>query len=156
DPSTEPEPIEPASVPESSNPESEVASESSALPEAEPKPAEDTASKLGPKLAPYVTAGMKACSYAISLRFPLITGQPWAAALSPKLRPILNVRGVSLVVGAIVVSVVFAWLHSAALAHELAAIFDSKQWLVMLVAWAVLKVIHELGHACVAHHHGVR
>lgn len=108
------------------------------------------------KLQGYLTTLLKVCSYAISLRFPLITGQPWAATLTPKLRPLLVARGASLVVGGIVVSLLFAWLHSAALSREFTQIFDSKQWIVMLVAWAVLKLIHELGHACVAHHHGVR
>lgn len=151
DPETRPPSVD---SPDAPSPTDQAAPNAQAEPPAEAEP--PGASKPPSKLTPYLTALLKLCSYAISLRFPLITGQPWAAALTPKLKPLLSTRGASIATGGIAVSLVFAWLHSAALAHELMQIFDSNQWMIMLVVWAVLKLIHELGHACVAHHHGVR
>jgi len=103
-----------------------------------------------------LTQSVKWCGYAISLRFPLVHGNPWAERLLPVVRPLLG--GFGLIGGTIVIagSVGFSLYHRGDLASELMRIFDSNQWLMMLVAWMILKVIHEFGHACMARYYDVR
>ncbi len=103
-----------------------------------------------------LTTITKTCGYAISLRFPLVQGNPWAARVTPIIRPLLGGVTMTIACTGVLVSMLFATLHHGRLTGEVMRVFDSNQWLVMLVAWAVLKVIHELGHACMAHHHSVR
>lgn len=98
----------------------------------------------------------KMCGYAISLRFPLVQADPIARRITPWLRPLVSRQGSLIVSVLMMISLSFALVQRERLADELMRIFDSSQWLVMLVAWAILKCIHETGHACVARHLGVR
>ncbi|TWT87939.1 site-2 protease family protein [Neorhodopirellula pilleata] len=111
-------------------------------------------------LDPFFSSAMafigKTCSFAISLRFPLAHADPIARRVTPWLRPMLSRRGSLIVSVMIAITLFFAWVQRDRLAAELMRIFDSKQWWVALVGWAVLKFIHETGHACVARHLGVR
>lgn len=110
----------------------------------------------GNKPAGVFTTLAKTCGYAISLRFPLVNAHPIAARVTPWVRPLLTRFGSGVSISFIVVSMLFALIERQRLAAEVMRIFDTNAWLVMLVGWAVLKVIHELGHACVAHYHGAR
>ncbi|MFG0290853.1 MAG: site-2 protease family protein [Rhodopirellula sp. JB044] len=96
------------------------------------------------------------CGYLISVRLPLLHAEPWASRLTPIVRPLLGGYVRVVAVSYIVLSLVYAAGNRARLSDELLKVFDSNQWLVMIVAWVVLKVVHELGHACTACYHGVR
>ncbi|SMP69625.1 hypothetical protein SAMN06265222_11273 [Neorhodopirellula lusitana] len=108
---------------------------------------------MASKLLPTI---MKWCSYAISIRIPLLVANPWAARILPVVRPLLSGGGMIAACLFIGTSLMFASYHHAALADELMRIFNSRLGIMMFGVWVILKVIHEFGHACTAKLHDVR
>ncbi|CAD72219.1 conserved hypothetical protein [Rhodopirellula baltica SH 1] len=99
---------------------------------------------------------IKACSWLISLRFPLINANGPANALLPLARPLFTVHGVVVAGAFIAITMSFALFQRSQLTAELMRIFDSQLWVGMLAIWAVMKLIHEMGHAVAARWHGVQ
>ena len=99
---------------------------------------------------------IKACSWLISLRFPLVNANGPANALLPLSRPLFTAHGVVVAGSFIAVTMTFALFQRSQLTAELMRIFDSELWIGMLAIWAVMKLIHEMGHAVAARWHGVQ
>ncbi|MEO9935239.1 MAG: site-2 protease family protein [Rhodopirellula bahusiensis] len=107
-------------------------------------------------LSGWVAPFVKACSWLISLRFPLINANGPANALLPFTRQLFTPRGVVVAGAFIAISMTFALFQRRELTAELMRIFDSQLWIGMLGIWAVMKLIHEMGHAVSARWHGVQ
>ncbi|MBB3207901.1 hypothetical protein FHS27_003728 [Rhodopirellula rubra] len=120
------------------------------------RPSPEGATEAKSRVAALFASLVTWCSYVISLRLPLLHAAPWAKRVTPIVRPLLGGYVRVLACVGIVVSMLFAASQHSRLSGELLRIFDSNQWLVMIGAWMVLKVIHETGHACTACHYGVR
>ncbi|MEM6979791.1 MAG: site-2 protease family protein [Planctomycetota bacterium] len=99
---------------------------------------------------------LRVVSWLISVKWPLGPAAPLANWLYPNVRLLFHRRVALFAVAGVVASMTLAATQRDALFDELMRIFDSQMWLWMLVTWAVMKVIHEMGHATAARHHGVR
>ncbi|MEM8910534.1 MAG: site-2 protease family protein [Planctomycetota bacterium] len=99
---------------------------------------------------------LKITSWLISVRIPVIhadgpadRGVPWLGALFQR-------HVVASLCAFILLTMGASWNHRQLLKAELMRVFSDRTWLLMLVVWAGLKVVHEAGHAIAAKRLGVR
>ena len=90
------------------------------------------------------------------VRIPLVRPDRWLAALLPLVRPVLSMAGLMAVVLASVLGMVLVARQWDAFTHGVMDILTPSGILGFMVAIAISKTLHEMGHALVATHHGVR
>ncbi|MCM2374871.1 site-2 protease family protein [Aporhodopirellula aestuarii] len=148
------EPTADAAVPSAESSFDSVSNETT--PSAANEPPAAAAQPAKSDTAPLLATVLTWCGYVISLRFPLVHAQPLAQRVLPWVRPLLGGYLMAATVASINLSMLLAATEYGRLSAELMRVFASDQWFMMILVWAGLKVIHELGHACMAAHHGVR
>ena len=94
-------------------------------------------------------------SMAISQRIPLVACNRIADPLARRFGFIYTKFGMAIWLIFVASGMGVVVIHRKSFYGELAKLFDPDVWVVMLVVWAVAKVLHELGHATAARHHGV-
>ena len=94
-------------------------------------------------------------SLMVSQRIPLVEGHAIASKLEKRFGILFS--GVGTLAWCLLVfsSLLIVAANRQAFAAELGRMFDPGIWIVLLVMWAVAKVIHEAGHAIAARYHGV-
>ncbi|MEM1228166.1 MAG: site-2 protease family protein [Planctomycetota bacterium] len=105
---------------------------------------------------PWAVIVLKTLSSLISFRFPLAYAGVSADRVLALVRPMLSPYGLVVGLTIIGISLIMAWSNSAELTAELKRLFSSRLWMMLLVVWAVMKVVHEMGHAVAARYHDVR
>lgn len=90
------------------------------------------------------------------IRIPLIHPDRWLKALLPYVRPLFSTAGLSALALAGVLGIVLAARQWDTFTHGLTDILTPSGILGFLLALAISKTFHELGHALVATHYGVR
>ncbi len=102
------------------------------------------------------TSLLRLLSLLISQRIPLFRGERFATVLNRRIGRAFDPIGVfvwCILVGS---GLCVVYGHREAFASELRLVFDPGLWPVLVLIWAISKVIHEAGHAVAAKHHGVR
>jgi len=90
------------------------------------------------------------------IRIPLVRPERWLAALLPFVRPLCSGPGIAAIVLASLLGIVMVARQWDSFTHGVMDILSPSGILGFLIALAVSKTLHELGHAFVATHHGVR
>ena len=91
----------------------------------------------------------------ITIRIPLFDPDRWLTRWEFVVRPLLTPTATVAVAASLVVTAVFGVLNASALAGDARSLFgDPRSWLALALAYLVLKVLHELGHAFVARRFG--
>jgi putative peptide zinc metalloprotease protein len=84
----------------------------------------------------------------LALRFPLVDPAPFLERALPVVRPLFSVFGAALCLGVIGVSVVLALAHWSELTEDVAErILASHNLILLWLAYPVVKLLHECGHA---------
>ncbi len=95
-------------------------------------------------------------SLLISQRIPLVNGHQLASFLDRNFGFVFNKVGIVYWTGLVISGLMIVTTHRQDFAAELQRMFDPDVWVFLVLMWMVAKVIHELGHATAARHHGVR
>lgn len=95
-------------------------------------------------------------SLVISQRIPLLQGDGIASRLEKVFGGLFAVPGLLAWCVLALSGFVIVMANRQHFAEELRRMFDPGIWLILIVLWIVAKVIHEMGHAIAAKHHGVR
>ncbi len=95
-------------------------------------------------------------SLLISQRIPLLNGHDLASFLEQRIGIVFSKLGIVYWIGLITSGLLIVAGHHREFISELRRMFDPGVWVLLLLMWIVAKVIHELGHAVAARHHGVR
>ncbi|MFK8115286.1 MAG: site-2 protease family protein [Rubripirellula sp.] len=95
-------------------------------------------------------------SLLISQRFPLMEANQLAQSMERRLGFVFSTAGMIGWSVLVLAGVTVVGSHHQDFGDELTRMFDPEIWMVLVVLWAVAKVIHEAGHAIAASHHGVR
>ena len=94
--------------------------------------------------------------WVISVRVPLCSPHRVSAKLAGWAAEWLSPAARGTIAAAVLVTLLVASLHGAALTAGTRTILSRGDWVTPLVLWAALKVLHELGHAVAAAGRGVR
>jgi putative peptide zinc metalloprotease protein len=95
-------------------------------------------------------------SLLLSQRFPLLNGDRIAAWLARRLGFVFSPVGTVYWCGWVISGLMIVAAHRQNFHVELQRMFDPGVWLVLLIFWAMAKVVHEVGHATAARYHGVQ
>jgi len=90
------------------------------------------------------------------IRVPLVRPQRWLLALLPYARPLVSLPGLALILSASLLGMVLVARQWDVFAHSVMDILTPAGIAGFLLALAISKTFHELGHALVATHYGVR
>lgn len=90
------------------------------------------------------------------VRIPLVRPDRWLAALLPLVRPLISPLGVLAIVLASLVGIVLVARQWDVFTHSVMDILTPSGILGFVVAIVISKTLHEMGHALVSTHHGVR
>lgn len=127
--------------------------ENTASDEESPK---STRPSIATSLLPLIAPVMKGLSWLISLRLPLVNANRPADRVLPWMKWSFTQNGLVIAGSFIAISLFFASLQSVPLANELRRVFDSQLWIGLIVLWAAMKLVHEMGHAVAARAYGVQ
>ena len=95
-------------------------------------------------------------SLLVSQRIPLINGHRLATFCDRKFGCLFSKVGIIYWTGLVISGLLIVFAHRQDFAEELRRMFDPGVWVLLVLMWLVAKMIHELGHATAARHHGVR
>ncbi len=95
-------------------------------------------------------------SMLVSQRFPLLDGHGVASRLERRFGCVFSTVGTIYWCGLVISGLLIVGTHRQDFTDELRRMFEPGIWFVLLVIWAMAKVIHEAGHAVAARYHGVR
>ena len=90
------------------------------------------------------------------IRIPLVRPGRWLAALLPMVRPLMSQMGLAAVVLASLLGVVLVMRQWDTFTSSVTDIFTPSGIVGFMVAIVISKTLHEMGHALVSTHHGVR
>ena len=90
------------------------------------------------------------------VRIPLVRPDRWLAALLLLVRPVLSMAGLMTVLLASLLGVVLVARQWDAFSHGVLDLLTPSGILGFMVAIVISKTLHEMGHALVSTHHGVR
>lgn len=95
-------------------------------------------------------------SLVISQRIPLFNGHKLASRLNDRFGFVFSKVGILYWLALVASGLMVVGAHREQFYGELHRLFDPSVWLILILMWIFAKVIHELGHAVAARHHGVR
>ncbi|TWU06487.1 Peptidase family M50 [Stieleria varia] len=98
----------------------------------------------------------RAMSMMLSQRVPLLNGDRVATRFLPIARPLFSPPALAMWTLLVLVGWAMVASNASAFRSELSRLFDSHLWLLLILVWCGLKLVHEIGHAVCASHHGVR
>jgi putative peptide zinc metalloprotease protein len=91
----------------------------------------------------------------VVIRVPLLDPDRWLARWEPALRPLLTSTAAVAVAASLALTAAFGVLNASPLADDARSLLgDPRCWLALTLAYLVLKVLHELGHAFAARRFG--